>query len=147
MRFERDGVLAAKNEHVMRQSAILGESYSARNFTMALVANVALEGIYFYSGFLIFYILAKNGEMVQWSDMIRYIQRDEETHLRLFENMLATQKEERPELFNARFWDDALVLLDESRKLEATWGKHLIGPGILGYTPQMVDDYMKCLTN
>ncbi|WP_222104612.1 ribonucleotide-diphosphate reductase subunit beta [Cupriavidus campinensis] len=146
-RFERDGVLAAKNAHVMRQSAILGESYSARNFTMALVANVALEGIYFYSGFLIFYILAKAGEMVQWSDMIRYIQRDEETHLRLFEHMLATQKEERPELFNAKFYDDALVLLDESCKLESNWGRHLIGKGILGYTPQMVDAYIKTLTN
>jgi ribonucleoside-diphosphate reductase beta chain len=147
MRFERDGVLAAKNEHVMRQSAILGDSYNARNFTMALVANIALEGTYFYSGFLIFYILAKAGEMVQWSDMIRYIQRDEQTHLRLFQHMLATQREERPEIFNAKFWDEAMVLLDEARKLEAVWGKHLIGDGILGYTPKMVDDYIKVLTN
>lgn len=59
MTFERDGILAEKNEFIMRQSRILKDDYSKRNFALAVVANVILEGIYFYSGFLTFYTLAK----------------------------------------------------------------------------------------
>lgn len=49
-----------------------------------LIANYILEGIYFYSGFMFFYNLSRNGKMSGSAQEIRYINRDENTHLWLF---------------------------------------------------------------
>jgi ribonucleoside-diphosphate reductase beta chain len=147
MTFEHDGVLAAKNEFIMRQSAILGEAYSARNFALAVVANIILEGIYFYSGFLIFYVLAKNGKMLGSADMIRYIQRDETVHMGLFVHMFETLKQERPELFDAQFYSDARELFINAVNLESSWGCHIIKGGVLGLTDKIMVDRIKYLAN
>ena len=47
----------------------------------ACIANFILEGIYFYSGFMFFYNLSRNGKMSGSAQEIRYINRDENTHL------------------------------------------------------------------
>ncbi|MGV2866406.1 ribonucleotide-diphosphate reductase subunit beta [Achromobacter sp. AGC39] len=147
MRFERDGMLAKKNDSILRQSRILKETYSARAFALAVVGNVALEGIYFYSGFLNFYTLARRGKMVGSAEMIKFIQRDEVTHLHLFAQMFATLRVERPELFDAGFWADARELLRLAAEMEIEWGKYIIKGGVLGLTEKIVEDYIKALTN
>lgn len=65
----------------------------------ALIANYILEGIYFYSGFMFFYNLGRMGKMPGTVQEIRYINRDENTHLWLFRSMILDLKKERPELF------------------------------------------------
>jgi ribonucleoside-diphosphate reductase beta chain len=147
MTFQKDKILADKNEYIMRQSEILGKSYSPRNFALAVIANIILEGIYFYSGFLAFYVLARNGKMLASTDNIRLIQRDETVHLHLFLLMLQTLQEENPELFDAKFWEDAKELFKAAVELETTWGKHIISGGVLGLTDRIIEDYIKHLAN
>jgi ribonucleoside-diphosphate reductase beta chain len=148
MMFERDSLLAAKNEQVMRQSAVLNDEYTPRNFALAVIANIVLEGIYFFSGFLAFYILAKNGKMLASADMIRYIQRDEEgTHLPLFVKMLETLQIENPEIFDTQFWIDADKIVQDGVKLESEWGRYIIKGGVLGATNSIVDNYIMSLAN
>ena len=145
--YQRNDILAAKNEHIMRQSAILGDEYNARNFTMALVANIILEGVYFFSGFLTFYTLARGGKMLGSTDQIRFIQRDEETHLELFTYCYKTQQIERPELFDAKFYNEVDELMHAAMELESTWGAHIIEGGVLGLTPGIIKDYVKWLVD
>jgi len=146
--FARDEALAKKNEYIMRQSKILGEDYSAGNFARAVVANIILEGIYFYSGFLAFYTLARGGKMLGTADMIRFIQRDEGgTHLKLFVSMFKTLQVERPELFDAQFYADVRTLFADAVALETSWGQYIIKDGVLGLTDQIVSDYIKYLAN
>ena len=64
-----------------------------------LIANYILEGIYFYSGFMFFYNLSRNGKMSGSAQEIRYINRDENTHLWLFRNIILELKKEEPDLF------------------------------------------------
>lgn len=145
--FARDGLLAAKNEHVLRQSAILGNDYTKRNFALAVCANVILEGIYFYSGFLAFYTLARSGKMLGSADMIRLIQRDEVVHLELFVQMFHTLREENPEIFDDSLVADIIALFREAVALEISWGKHIIKGGILGLSDGIIEDYIKHLAN
>lgn len=133
--FDTDEVLAAKNQYIMRQSEILGNDYSPRNFAMAVVANLLLEGLFFYDGFLSFYALARSGKMLGSAKMIRLIQRDEGgTHLELFANIGKTLRLERPEIFDAQFRKDAVELIKAGTELEITWGQHIISGGVLGLT-------------
>jgi len=147
MMFERDGVLAAKNEHILAQSRGLNEDYTPHQFALAVVANVALEGIYFYSGFLTFYALGKRGLMMNSADQIKFINRDEVGHLNFFIQILHTLFAENPELFTVAFWDEAEALIRSSVELETNWGCYIIKGGVLGLSDSIMGDYIKHLGN
>jgi ribonucleoside-diphosphate reductase beta chain len=148
MAFERDGMLARKNEFIMRQSEVLKEDPTPANFARAIVGNVILEGVYFYSAFLVFYTLARNGKMLASADMIKYINRDEgETHLDLFTNMHHAFREENPELYDEQFRADAIQLIKDAVELEIAWGQYIIMGGFLGLTNEVVEHFVKGLAN
>jgi ribonucleoside-diphosphate reductase beta chain len=148
MKFQTDGVLAAKNEYIMRQSDILKGEPNHANFARAVVANILLEGVYFYSMFLYFYALGKRGLMINSADMIKYIHRDEGgTHLSLFSHIHNTHKLENPEVYDEQFYKDAEQLFRDAVALEINWGKHVAGSGIPGYTHSIVDGKIKCLAD
>lgn len=149
MTFERDGILAKKNEFILEQSKVLGaEEFTARGFALALVSNILLEGVYFFSGFLVFYLLARQGKMLGSADMIRFIQRDEEqNHLTLFKHMLNTMRIENPEVFDDAFWRDAYKIFHESVQLEISWAKYIFSGGVFGATDDMLENYIKTLGN
>lgn len=145
--FETDEILAAKNKFIMTQSDALRVKFSPDAFAMAVMGNIALEGIYFYSGFLAFYVLAKSGKMQRSADQIKYINRDEEAHLELFIHMYHTLQIENPEIFTPEFYRKAEQLLRDSVDLEIAWGKHIISGGVLGMTDQIIEDRTKHLAN
>ncbi|MDD2879725.1 MAG: ribonucleotide-diphosphate reductase subunit beta [Rhodoferax sp.] len=148
MMFERDGMLAKKNEFIMRSSSVLKDDPTPENFARAIVGNVILEGIYFYSAFLVFYTLARNGKMLASADMIKYINRDEgETHLDLFTNMHHAFKAENPELYDEQFRKDAIELIKTAVDMEVAWGQYIIQGGFLGLTNDVVENFVKGLAN
>ena len=94
------------DEHLLRRNTFIGDLYNEFQkkkdaFTLLKVAmaNYILEGVYFYSGFMFFYNLARNGKMPGSAQEIRYINRDENTHLWLFRNIIHELQQENPELF------------------------------------------------
>ncbi|MCY1202257.1 Ribonucleoside-diphosphate reductase subunit beta [compost metagenome] len=146
--FEKDGLLAQKNAYIMGQSDILKGDPTPASFARAIVGNLILEGIYFYNAFLVFGSLAQNGKMLGSADNIKYIARDEGgTHLELFSHMHGTFREENPHLYDARFYADAEALFRGAVELECTWGTHMVGGGIPGLTPSMMDAFPKHLAN
>ncbi len=146
--FETDEILAEKNQYIMSSSEILGTGYSPENFVKAVVANIALEGIYFFNGFLVFYTLERQNLMRGSAKMIKLIQRDEEqTHLVLFLMMFKTLREERPELFTDEMIAAIYKLIDNAVKHEIVWGKWIISEGVLGLTDQIIEGFNKFLAD
>ena len=83
---ERNDILYQwKNDaHLLRRNTFIGDLYNEfqekkDDFTLlkVMMANYILEGIYFYSGFMFFYNLSRNGKMPGSAQEIRYINRDE----------------------------------------------------------------------
>lgn len=106
---ERNDILYQwKNDpHLLERNQFIGDLYNdfqtnknTETFVKTLVANYILEGIYFYSGFMFFYNLGRNHRMPGSVQEIRYINRDENTHLWLFKNILLELKKEEPSLFH-----------------------------------------------
>lgn len=141
--FMTDEILRAKNEHIIRMAEILGTDYSGENFVRGIAANQALEGIYFQFGFKLFYIIHKRGKMGGCAQNIRYIQRDEASHLRLFNSMWRQIKIERPELFTPAVLKDCKQALKEAAEMEIVWGKHVIEGGMLGCTDDIAEGSIK----
>ena len=142
------------DEHLLRRNTFIGDCYNQLQdskddftFTKVLMANFILEGVYFYSGFMFFYNLGRNGKMPGSMQEIRYINRDENTHLWLFTNIMLELKQECPHLFTP---DRIQILKDmmlEGVKQEIDWGHYVIGDDIAGLTKTMITDYIKYLGN
>ncbi len=117
------------------------------NILKAMFANQILEGIYFYSGFAYIYTLARSGKMLGSAQMIRFIQRDEVTHLILFQNMIKSTRRERPELFTKELIDEVYDMFREAVELESSWGKYITQGQILGLTDSIIEQYIQYLAD
>lgn len=93
-----DKILLERNKFIGEQYNNFLENPSKDNLVKAIMANFILEGIYFYSGFMFFYNLERNGKMPGSAQEIRYINRDENTHLWLFRNLIRELKIEESEI-------------------------------------------------
>jgi ribonucleoside-diphosphate reductase beta chain len=105
-------LLAEKHVHRQPLQRVPGKE-DAQALLRVMMANFILEGVYFYSGFMFFYNLARNGKMPGSAQEIRYINRDENTHLWLFRNMILELQREEPELFSPKAVDDLQQMLEE----------------------------------
>ena len=142
------------DEHLLKRNTFIGNCYnefqeSQDGFTLmkTLIANYILEGIYFYSGFMFFYNLSRNGKMSGSAQEIRYINRDENTHLWLFRSIILELKKEEPELFTPDKVQIYENMMREGVKQEIEWGQYVIGDNIQGLNRQMIADYIHYLGN
>jgi ribonucleoside-diphosphate reductase beta chain len=85
--------------------------------------------------------------MLGSAQMIRFIQRDEVTHLVLFQNLINTLKRERPDLFTKELEDDVYEMFKEAVQLEVDWGKYITQGQILGLTDDIVEQYIQYLAD
>lgn len=92
-----DSTLLERNRFIADAYQRFSDDPNEGNFLHTIVANYILEGIYFYSGFSFFYTLARQ-KMTATSTIFKYINRDEVTHLILFQNILRELRHERPDL-------------------------------------------------
>ena len=145
--WRRDMMLKQKNDAIFRTYDELSTNPTEHNFVKACFANQILEGIYFYSGFAYIYTLARSGKMLGSAQMIRFIQRDEVTHLVLFQNLINTLRKERPDLFTDKLKEEVIAMFKEAVNLEVEWGKYITQGQILGLTDEIVEQYIKYLAD
>lgn len=140
--------------HLLRRNTFIGDCYNELRlqqddltFVKVLMANYILEGIYFYNGFMFFYNLSRNGKMPGSAQEIRYINRDENTHLWLFRNIILELQKENPELFG----NNTVMMLEnmirEGVQQEIEWGNYVLGDQIPGLNPKMIEEYICYLGN
>lgn len=153
---ERDAVLYQWKDDplLLARNKFIGDLYNAfqrertpYQMMQTLIANYILEGVYFYSGFMFFYNLARNGKMPGSAQEIRYINRDENTHLWLFRNMILELKQEEPELFTPERVEVYRGMIREGVEQEIKWGQHVLGDKIEGLSSGMIRDYIRWLGN
>lgn len=145
--YQDDAVLLARNKFIGDQYNDFLEEKDEETIMKAVIANYILEGIYFYSGFSFFYNLGRNGKMPGTVQEIRYINRDENTHLWLFRNIINDLKKERPDLFTQEKVEYYKSLLKKGVEEEIAWGHYAIGNNIQGLNNNMIEEYIKYLGN
>lgn len=140
--------------HLLARNRFIGDLYdefyqqpTAFNMAKTMIANYILEGIYFYSGFMFFYNLGRNGKMPGSVQEIRYINRDENTHLWLFRTMILELRKEEPELFDEEKSAVYREMVKAGVEQEIAWGKYVLGNRISGLTESMIEDYILYLGN
>ena len=147
--YRRDQSLYEKNQYVLSSFSKIapadfktGTFDADQAFLEACLGNIVLEGIYFYSAFMVFYILRRNQKMPGSAQMIQFINRDEDMHLKLFIQIFNQIKEEQPELWTPEFQQNCVKVVEGAVEHELDWGKSCIKEGILGLTPENLEEYL-----
>lgn len=142
-----DEMLLKRNKFIGDQYNAFLDNQDAFSLVKTMIANYILEGIYFYSGFMFFYNLGRMGKMPGSASEIRYINRDENTHLWLFRNIILELKKEEPQLFSADKIEVYRAMLKQGVEEEIAWAKYVIGDDVEGLNMDMVKDYIEYLGN
>ena len=145
--WKNDPQLREKNNYIADVYKNLAGDITDEKIVLALFANQILEGLYFYAGFAAMYALGKSGKMLGSSQMIRFIQRDEVTHLLLFQNMINSVRKERPDLFTPELEEKVRVMFRKAVELEASWGSYITQGQILGFTDAIIKQYIQYLAD
>lgn len=142
-----DETLLARNRFIADIYQRFNEDPSEHNIIRTIMANYILEGIYFYSGFSFFYTLARQGKMTATSTIFKYINRDEVTHLVLFQNIIKELRRERPECFTSELEAELLEMMRQGVENEIAWGQYITNDQILGINNVLIERYIKYLGN
>jgi len=144
-REKHDDVLRRKNDYISSVYEELAGDVTDEKLLLAMFANQILEGVYFYAGFTAIYALARAGRMLGSAQMIRFIQRDEITHLLLFQNMINTVRKERPDLFTDALKKQVYTMFEDAGKLEIEWGQYITQNQVMGFTDDIIEQYIHYL--
>lgn len=111
-----------------------------QTFKKVVIANLLLESIYFYQGFMFFDQLASRNKLVQTSKVIDYIRNDEMTHIGIFVNIIR-------ELFDESDKEQIIEMFKQAVEHEIEWAHHVYGDRILGISRKSSEQYVKYLAN
>lgn len=142
-----DEILLDRNRFIADAYQRFSDDPCEQNFLRSIIANYILEGIYFYSGFSFFYTLARQGKMTATSTIFKYINRDEVTHLVLFQNIIRELRVERPDLFTDAFNQEITDMIRQGSENEIAWGQYVTDDKILGLNNVLIERYIKYLAN
>jgi ribonucleoside-diphosphate reductase beta chain len=106
----------------------------------ALIANYILEGVYFFNGFNFFYNLASRHLLSGCADIFKAINKDEETHVALFQRILRQLVSEGCDITQ-----DFTELMSKAVQLELSWCEQY--SAILGITYKSTLEYTHYLAN
>ncbi|SDI49572.1 ribonucleotide-diphosphate reductase subunit beta [Alteribacillus bidgolensis] len=145
--WKTDEVLLERNKFIADGYNAFIELPTKENFVRAIIYDVILEGLFFYSGFAFFYNLARNEKMLGTAKMINFINRDEQLHVSLFTNILKETLQENPELDTEEFAAFVHDCFKKAAELEIKWGNYIIGNNIDGIHAGELESYIKFMTN
>lgn len=137
-----DGILKERCEFIASLYQKYIDSSTDENYFVALFANFLLESIYFYNGFICFYNLASRMLMSGSADMFKMINRDELSHVRLFQKLIPEAMQIFPHSV-----EQIYEMVDTAVHYEIKWTNHIVGDDILGITQDSTEHYTKHLAN
>ena len=143
-KWREDKILFERNKYIAEMYQNFLEEPNDKNFSKVIIANYLLEAIYFYNGFNFFYLLASRNRMMGTSDVIRLINRDELSHVVIFQHLLKEIRNENPDFFND---EEIYSMFRKAVEQEINWTNHIIGNQILGITEETTEQYTKWLAN
>jgi len=120
----------------------------AQNLVRNLVAtNIVMEGIWFYSGFMVGLSFRQRNLMRNFGSMIDWVLRDESLHLKFGINLILTILEENPQIVTPEFAQEIQRMILEAVELERVYNEDLLPHGILGLNAQYVNQYVQYIAD
>src|SRR6478609_4565163 len=134
---------AAYNSHVD-----IPTTEGKKDFVRNLVAyNVILEGVWFYSGFMVALSFRQRNLLRNFGSLIDWVVRDESLHLKFGINLILTVLEENPELQTPEFANEIRQMILDAVEMEERYNHDLLPGGILGLNANYINQYVRYLAD
>jgi ribonucleoside-diphosphate reductase beta chain len=108
---------------------------------------IIMEGIFFYSGFVMILSFHRQNKMTGIGEQFQYILRDETVHLNFGIDLINGIKEENPELWSPAFQTKIIEKVKEAVELEIKYAQDCLPRGILGLTAPMFREYVQYIAD
>ncbi|MEK7061777.1 MAG: ribonucleotide-diphosphate reductase subunit beta [Patescibacteria group bacterium] len=115
-----------------------------KDFIRNLIAyNIIMEGIWFYSGFMVILSFRQRNKLRNLGSMINWVLRDESLHLKFGINLVLAILDENSEIVSGEFAKEIKNIIIEGVNLETNYNKDLFPRGILGLNADYVNQYVQ----
>lgn len=104
---------------------------------------IIMEGIFFYSGFVMMLSFLRQNRMTGIGEQFQYILRDETIHLNFGIDLINGIKQENPDVWTAEFQRHIVDLIKEAVELEIRYAEDCLPRGLLGLTSSMFREYVQ----
>ena len=125
-------------------STVAGKQDFVRNL---IAYNVILEGIWFYSGFMVALSFRQRNLLRNFASLIDWVVRDESLHLKFGINLILTVLDENPNIATDDFADEIRQMILTAVEMEAAYNRDLLPRGILGMNAEYINNYVKYLAD
>jgi ribonucleoside-diphosphate reductase beta chain len=106
-----------------------------------------MEGIFFYSGFVMILSFHRQNKMTGIGEQFQYILRDETVHLNFGIDLINGIKEENPHLWSSEFRTKIIEKIKAAVELEIKYAEDCLPRGILGLTAPMFREYVQYIAD
>jgi ribonucleoside-diphosphate reductase beta chain len=104
---------------------------------------VIMEGIFFYSGFVMMLSFHRQNRMTGIGEQFQYILRDETVHLNFGIDLINTIKEENAEIWTPELQREIVRMIREAVELEIAYAEDCLPRGILGLNSGLFREYVQ----
>ena len=104
---------------------------------------VIMEGIFFYSGFVMILSFHRRNLMKGIGEQFQYIMRDETIHLNFGIDLINGIRNENPHLWTGEFQQQMIERIRESVELEIAYAQDCLPDGVLGLNAGLFRDYVQ----
>jgi ribonucleoside-diphosphate reductase beta chain len=141
----------AKDEFEMRITReVLDPNFSTDTFEgkQTFLENligyyVIMEGIFFYSGFVMILSFLRQNRMTGIGEQFQYILRDETIHLNFGIDLINGIRAENAEVWTEEFKEKICSMIREAVELEIQYAEDCLPRGILGLSAPMFREYVQ----
>lgn len=104
---------------------------------------VIMEGIFFYSGFVMILSFKRQNRMAGIGEQFEYILRDESIHLAFGADLINGIRKENPEAWSPEFQKEIQAMIEKAVELEIAYAEDCLPNGILGLNAGLFREYVQ----
>lgn len=145
---EKDMFEMKLTEDIMRPEFNTDTSEGIQKFLKNLIGfYVIMEGIFFYSGFVMILSFHRQNRMTGIGEQFQYIMRDESIHMNFGLDLINGIKAENPEVWTPEFQTEINEMIAQAVELEVNYAQDCLPRGILGLNAGLFRDYVQYIAD
>jgi ribonucleoside-diphosphate reductase beta chain len=141
---DKDAFEMKLTEDILRSDFSTDTVEGTQRFVKNLVGfYVIMEGVFFYSGFVMMLAFHRQNRMTGVGEQFQYILRDETIHLNFGIDLINGIKAENPQIWTAAFQLELQALIEQAVELEIAYAEDCLPRGILGLNAGLFREYVQ----
>lgn len=144
----KDAFEMTLTKDIMEEGFETSTPENIRRFVKNLIGfYVIMEGIFFYSGFVMILSFQRRNLLNGIGEQFQYILRDETVHLNFGVDLINTIKQENQEIWTQDFQDEIYDMIDTAVNLEVQYAEDCLPKGILGLNANLFSEYVRYIAD